>query len=81
MPSSRSIFISVNKTSRSTITPLAITPTTFLCKIPEGIKWKGYFLLFAITVWPALLPPWKRTTKSEVEARKSMIFPFPSSPH
>src|ERR1700682_1058102 len=34
-----------------------------------------------MTVWPALLPPWERMTTSAFEARKSMTFPFPSSPH
>src|ERR1700704_1900333 len=34
-----------------------------------------------ITVWPALLPPCERMTMSAFEARKSMTFPFPSSPH
>src|SRR6202035_375231 len=32
-------------------------------------------------VWPALLPPWKRTTASACSASRSVIFPFPSSPH
>src|SRR3954447_10888642 len=32
-------------------------------------------------VWPALLPPWKRTTTSACSARRSMTLPLPSSPH
>src|SRR5436190_2318456 len=32
-------------------------------------------------VWPALLPPWKRTTTSAFSARRSVILPLPSSPH
>src|SRR4051812_27156571 len=32
-------------------------------------------------VWPALAPPWKRTTTSAHEVKRSTIFPFPSSPH
>src|SRR3954453_7625000 len=32
-------------------------------------------------VWPALLPPWKRTTASACSASRSVIFPLPSSPH
>src|SRR5918999_2063953 len=32
-------------------------------------------------VWPALLPPWKRITRSARSASRSTIFPFPSSPH
>src|SRR5688572_32630092 len=34
-----------------------------------------------MTVWPALFPPWLRTTMSALAVRTSMIFPFPSSPH
>src|SRR6185312_9622636 len=32
-------------------------------------------------VWPALLPPWKRTTMSARFDSQSMILPLPSSPH
>ena len=32
-------------------------------------------------VWPALLPPWKRTTASPCSASRSVILPLPSSPH
>src|SRR2546421_4422582 len=32
-------------------------------------------------VWPALLPPWKRTTASARSASRSVTLPFPSSPH
>ena len=32
-------------------------------------------------MWPALLPPWKRTTASACSASRSVTFPFPSSPH
>src|SRR3954447_26480641 len=32
-------------------------------------------------VWPALLPPWKRTTRSARSASRLVTFPFPSSPH
>ena len=32
-------------------------------------------------VWPALLPPWKRITRSACSASRSTTFPFPSSPH
>src|SRR5205085_9116687 len=34
-----------------------------------------------MTVWPALFPPWLRTTISASAVSTSMIFPFPSSPH
>src|SRR5689334_22850508 len=32
-------------------------------------------------VWPALWPPWKRTTTSACSDNQSTILPFPSSPH
>src|SRR6266700_3172219 len=34
-----------------------------------------------MTVWPALFPPWLRTTISASAVSTSMILPFPSSPH
>ena len=40
-----------------------------------------YFFPLAITVWPALLPPWPRATTSADSVRKSIILPLPSSPH
>src|SRR5689334_11062634 len=33
------------------------------------------------SVWPALWPPWKRTTMSACSESQSTIFPLPSSPH
>ena len=50
-------------------------------KIPDGNKCKMIFLLLTTTVWPALLPPWKRTTILTLVPNKSTTFPFPSSPH
>src|ERR1700730_17054409 len=32
-------------------------------------------------VWPALCPPWKRTTMSACSDSQSTILPLPSSPH
>ena len=32
-------------------------------------------------VWPALLPPWKRTTCRKRALRRSTSLPLPSSPH
>src|SRR6187397_832085 len=32
-------------------------------------------------VWPALWPPWKRTTMSACSDNQSTILPLPSSPH
>src|SRR5436190_22566769 len=33
------------------------------------------------SVWPALWPPWKRTTMSACSDSQSTILPLPSSPH
>src|SRR5205085_1414657 len=33
------------------------------------------------SVWPALCPPWKRTTMSACSDSQSTILPLPSSPH
>src|SRR5215468_4097523 len=33
------------------------------------------------SVWPALWPPWKRTTMSACSESQSTILPLPSSPH
>src|SRR5690606_37397849 len=33
------------------------------------------------SVWPALCPPWKRTTADARSVSRSTILPLPSSPH
>ena len=33
------------------------------------------------SVWPALWPPWKRTTPEALSVSQSTILPLPSSPH
>ena len=33
------------------------------------------------SVWPALWPPWKRTTPCALSVSQSTILPLPSSPH
>src|SRR5213596_3025611 len=48
---------------------------------PAGTRFRMVFSPFTTSVWPALLPPWKRTTTSALAARRSTTFPFPSSPH
>src|SRR5690349_15175668 len=48
---------------------------------PAGTRFRMVFSPFTTSVWPALLPPWKRTTTSASAARRSTTFPFPSSPH
>src|SRR5437763_16794176 len=48
---------------------------------PAGIRLRIVFSPSTTRVCPALLPPWKRTTTSASAARRTTIFPFPSSPH
>src|ERR1700687_3967959 len=49
--------------------------------MPEGIVWSTNFSRPTTTVWPALLPPWTRTTTSKCGAITSTTLPLPSSPH
>src|SRR5450759_321785 len=49
--------------------------------MPEGMSWNLNSPSSVMTLLPALLPPWERMTISAFAARKSMTFPFPSSPH
>src|SRR4029077_20760953 len=49
--------------------------------MPDGMSWNLNSPCSVMTVWPALFPPCERMTMSALAARKSMTFPFPSSPH
>src|SRR6202020_2310414 len=49
--------------------------------MPEGIRCSFHSSPSRTIVWPALLPPWKRTTASPCSASRSVTLPFPSSPH
>src|SRR5438034_7449704 len=49
--------------------------------IPDGIWCSTNSPAPVSTVWPALAPPWYRTTRSARSARTSTILPLPSSPH
>src|SRR5437667_381562 len=49
--------------------------------IPDGIWCSTNSPAPVSTVWPALAPPWYRTTRSARSASTSTIFPLPSSPH
>ncbi|MEY9214649.1 hypothetical protein ABH917_004095 [Thermobifida halotolerans] len=53
---------SSNSTAGSMTTPLAITGTTSGERMPDGSRCRAYFWSPMTTVWPALLPPWYRTT-------------------
>ena len=76
-----SISSSFFRNPRSTTQPDPITGTQFGYKTPEGVKDNAILSSPTTIVWPALLPPWKRTTKSADEAKKSVTLPLPSSPH
>src|SRR4051794_33316780 len=49
--------------------------------MPDGIRWNFHFSPSRTIVWPALLPPWKRITRSARSAIRSVTLPLPSSPH
>src|ERR1700728_3757292 len=49
--------------------------------MPEGIRCSFHSTSPRTIVCPALLPPWKRTTAPARSASRSVILPFPSSPH
>ena len=51
------------------------------CMTPDGMRRSTVLLPFTTIVWPALLPPLKRTTPSTLEVSQSTILPLPSSPH
>src|SRR5881275_206049 len=77
----RSSSSSSVSTLGSITTPLPITHSLPRCRIPDGIRWSFQVCPLRTIVWPALLPPWKRTTTSARSASRSVTFPFPSSPH
>ena len=57
-PSARSSFISLIRWRGSTTTPPAITDVMWSYRMPDGISWSFSRRPSAITVWPALFPPW-----------------------
>ena len=77
----RSSSSSSVSTFGSITTPLPITHSLPGCRIPDGIRCSFQVWPSRTIVWPALLPPWKRTTASARSASRSVIFPLPSSPH
>src|SRR5689334_24923043 len=65
----------------SITTPQPTTQRQPLCRMPEGIVCSTYFSRPTTTVWPALLPPEKRTTTFTCGVMTSTTLPLPSSPH
>src|SRR4051794_38593041 len=80
-PRLRSSSISSVRTFGSITTPLPITHFLPGYRIPDGIKRNFQTAPSRTMVWPALLPPWKRMTRSACSARRSVTLPLPSSPH
>ena len=64
-----------------TTMPWPMTQVVLGERMPLGISRNLKVCPSVTTVWPALSPPWERTTRSTEPARRSMIFPLPSSPH
>src|SRR5258705_1376085 len=76
-----SFATSSRKACGSNTTPLPITASFDGRKTPEGNSASLYVSPLMTSVWPALWPPWKRTTMSACSDNQSTILPFPSSPH
>src|SRR3954451_13118110 len=49
--------------------------------MPLGIRCSAVFTPLITRVWPALWPPWKRTTPWAISVSQSTTLPLPSSPH
>src|SRR5215475_5132742 len=64
-----------------TTTPQPITQRQPEWRMPEGTECSTYFSRPTTTVWPALLPPWYRTTTLTCGVMTSTTLPLPSSPH
>src|SRR5436190_23065672 len=49
--------------------------------MPLGMRCSAVFTPLITSVWPALWPPWKRTTPWAISVSQSTSLPLPSSPH
>src|ERR1700752_3788292 len=49
--------------------------------MPLGIRCSAVLTPLITSVWPALWPPWKRTTPCALSVSQSTSLPLPSSPH
>ena len=78
---SSNILSSCFKKPKSITHPEPITGTQSGYRTPEGVNDRAILSSPTTIVWPALFPPWNLTTKSAVEAKKSVTLPLPSSPH
>ncbi len=80
-PLPRSVSISARSAQGSTTTPLPITDSLPGRTTPDGSRLSLYSTSPITSVWPALWPPWNRTTTSARLDSQSTILPLPSSPH
>src|SRR5919108_1340341 len=80
-PFVRIASISAASAHGSTTTPLPMIDNLPGRTTPDGNRLILYSTLPTTSVWPALLPPWKRTTTSARSDNQSTILPLPSSPH
>src|SRR6476620_10251797 len=49
--------------------------------MPLGMRCSAVLTPLMTSVWPALWPPWKRTTPCAISVSPSTSLPLPSSPH
>ena len=80
-PCSRRSAISEIRCVGSMTTPLPMTDSFPGRTMPDGSSDSLYSTPPMTSVWPALCPPWKRTTTSARLESQSTILPLPSSPH
>src|SRR5438067_2666642 len=80
-PPASSSSISATSACGETTTPLPMKQSTLPRRIPDGMRCSTVFLPPITSVWPALCPPWKRTTPCARSVSQSTILPMPSSPH
>src|SRR5258706_11112475 len=80
-PAASSSSISAISACGETTTPLPMKQSTLPRRMPDGMRCSTVFLLPMTSVWPALCPPWKRTTPCARSVSQSTILPLPSSPH
>src|SRR5690606_5856865 len=81
MPLASSSSISLRSAAGLSTTPLPIRHSASGRRMPEGIRCSTVLRPPMTRVWPALWPPWKRTTAPISSVSRSTILPLPSSPH
>src|SRR5690242_1692382 len=80
-PLASSSSISLRSAAGLSTTPLPIRHSASGRRMPDGIRCRTVFTPLMTSVWPALWPPWKRTTAWAWSVSQSTTLPLPSSPH